>query len=495
MDWARGVIHAQNLIRRFCASGFFWQKWGNQKIQMKTKTIAVMGLMLLCATQRGFSLDTVTTTNIAAGYRSSYALMPDSTVKSWGYNGSDGRLGFGSNVNSTNYTPTNVTWAGGTLLSNVVAVAGGENHALALLQNGTIAAWGNNSDGQLGIGSYLNKSNATATLNITNAAQVDGGAQFSLALLSDGSVYSWGVNAYGQLGVGTTTRSNTPVPISTLSNIVRIAAGHSHALALQSDGTLWAWGHNGKGEVGSSQPGFVTTPVPVFTNVAAMAGGEFFTLALTTDQKVWAWGTGLNGRLGNGLTSGSVTNPVMVIDATNTIVETCFSVDVSITTNVTSVIPATKTEDNCLKMSGAFTTTISTNYCTNYYSCTNTAYSMQGRAVGVTAGRDFGMVLDQDKRVWIWGSDSTGQLGIGDTTPNYRTTPVLVRNGQDTDYLNNVAAITAARNENGVDYCTHAMARLTDGSIVGWGDNRQGQLAANPLSLSETNRPTAITIP
>ena len=150
-------------------------------------------------------------------------------------------------------------------LSNVVAVAGGGFHSLALRSDGTLAAWGGDAQGQINVPAGL-----------SNVVAIAGGDYHSLALKSNGTVMAWGYNASGQ----------TIVP-SGLNNVVAIAGGGLHSLALRSDGTVWAWGDNTFGQ----------TNVPAgLSNVVAVAGGKFYSLALKSDGTVAAWGINTYGQ-------------------------------------------------------------------------------------------------------------------------------------------------------------------------------------------------------
>ena len=141
--------------------------------------------------------------------------------------------------------------------TNVVAVAGGVNHSLALKNNGTVVAWGDRSGGQTNV-----------PTSITNAIAIGGGTLYSMALRANGTVAVWG---------------NIQSPPANLSNVVAIAAGWAHCLALKNDGTVVAWGANSAGQ----------TNVPAgLTNVAAIAAGDSFSLALLKDGTVTAWGDG-----------------------------------------------------------------------------------------------------------------------------------------------------------------------------------------------------------
>ena len=73
---------------------------------------------------------------------------------------------------------------------------------------------------------------------------------FNMALRADGTVYAWGSNTDGQLGDGTATTRPSPVPVSGLGGVKSITAGWYHALALKTDGTVYAWGDNQYGMIG-----------------------------------------------------------------------------------------------------------------------------------------------------------------------------------------------------------------------------------------------------
>jgi len=144
-------------------------------------------------------------------------------------------------------------------LKNVVAIAGGIEHSLALRADGTVAAWGDNAHGQ-----------SIVPPGLTNVIAIAGGAEHSLALRADGTAVAWGWNYKGQ---GSVPKS--------LSNLVAIAAGGYHNLALKTDGTLVAWGENGSGQ----------TAVPAqLTNIVAVAAGLNHSLALKSDGQVVGWG-------------------------------------------------------------------------------------------------------------------------------------------------------------------------------------------------------------
>jgi alpha-tubulin suppressor-like RCC1 family protein len=241
------------------------------------------------------------------------------TVQAWGYN-TFGQLGNGTTSNSSRPGPVSG-------LSGVVGIASGDIHSLALLSDGTLRAWGDNSNGQLGIGNNTGPESCGGTPCSKTAIPVIGasgvvamaaGDFHSLALLNNGTVLAWGENSVGQLGDGTTTDRATPVPVSGLSGVVAIAAGGFHSLALLSNGTVMAWGQNNHGELGIGNSTGPETcnitacskmPVPVtgLSGVVAIAGGftDAHSLALLSNGTVMAWGQ--NDELGTGNNTGPET--------------------------------------------------------------------------------------------------------------------------------------------------------------------------------------------
>jgi len=146
-------------------------------------------------------------------------------------------------------------------LANVVAIgAGADPNGLALLNNGTVVAWGG---GDYGVSS--------PPPGLTNVIAIAAGYVHSLALKSDGTVVAWGDNSSGQ----------TNVPAG-LSNVVAISAGEFHSLALKSDGTVVGWGDNTFGES--------VAPAGLSNVVAIVAGINYFSLALKRDGTVQGWG-------------------------------------------------------------------------------------------------------------------------------------------------------------------------------------------------------------
>jgi alpha-tubulin suppressor-like RCC1 family protein len=247
-------------------------------------------------------------TTVAGGDTDSLVLKGDGTVWAWGRNDL-GQLGDGTTIER--HTPVQV---GVPPLSGATAIAAGQGHTLALKDDGTVWAWGLNVVGELGIGTADTAAHPTPVQvqNLSGITAIAGGDDHSLALKSDGTVWAWGDNNFGELGIGTadTAAHPTPMQVQNLSGIKAIAAGSHHSLALKNDGTVVAWGFNNLGQlgIGTADTDAHPTPVPVgvlphqLSDVTAIAAHGGDSLALRSSGFVQAWGWNNVGQLGDGTT-------------------------------------------------------------------------------------------------------------------------------------------------------------------------------------------------
>jgi len=209
-------------------------------------------------------------TAISAGGSHCLALESNGVVWAWGEN-AHGILGDGTDVDR--YAPEMSE------INNVLAFdAGDSGHALAVKSDGTVWAWGFNYMGQLGeggeslhdqgilsLGPDEDNYNPDMVRGIANAVAVAAGGAHSVALDKNGTVWAWGSNSDGQLGIGTVGGSDltSPAPVPGLNGVKAIAAGMYYTLALDDNGTVWAWGSNGDGEIGNASATSTATPVQV----------------------------------------------------------------------------------------------------------------------------------------------------------------------------------------------------------------------------------------
>ncbi len=237
--------------------------------------------------------------DVAAGYAHTIALKTDGTVWAWGLNVNgqlgDGQGGPGGSVRFSN-TPIQVPG-----LSGIVAIAAGDRSSYAIDFNGNVTAWGDNTYGQLGIGSSAKRALSPTTVMLSGITRIAAGARHALAVRTDGSLWSWGENNNGQLGDGTRNSRSIPATVpGLLIGVTSIAAGDKHSLAI-ANGRIYAWGWNQNGQLGDSTTTDRLSPilVPNSTGVTTIAAGSRHTLALFSDNSIKLWGDNTYGQLGN----------------------------------------------------------------------------------------------------------------------------------------------------------------------------------------------------
>jgi hypothetical protein len=230
------------------------------KSQVATNTIPVTLTVVLpatppniiawgnCGAQCDVPVDATNIVGIAAGHRHSLALRANGRVIAWGDN---------------SYGQTSVPEE----LSNVVAIASSWWHSIALRQDGSVVGWGYDFAGEAGAPAWL-----------SNVVAIAAGGYHNVALRADGTVVCWGYDDFGQ--------ATTPTG---LNNVVAIAAGFYHSLALRADGVVIAWGAGATGTSGDPNYGQATIPTTA-TNVVQIAAGYFHSLALKADGTVVGWG-------------------------------------------------------------------------------------------------------------------------------------------------------------------------------------------------------------
>ncbi len=351
---------------------------------------------------------------------------------------------------------------------NALRVGGGAAHSLGLRADGSLLAWGDNRNGELGRGSVSGDGAPEAVAGLTGVAAFAAGSQHTLAIRSDGSVFAWGHAEFGKLGTGRADNESRAAPIGGFNAPVRfVAAGrrssmaiaapgsywswglshhgdglgdirfapsqiaghafvrvaiggdsasYAHNLGLRSDGTVWAWGRNSWGELGFNSVGSAIEPQPVtgVSQVIAVAAGSNHSLALTADGTVYAWGRNDAGQAGTGSLSTRERAPLRVV--------------------------------------------------------------LPGIVVGIAAGQHHSMALLSDGRVFVWGENAEGQLGNG--TALAAPTPAAVTG------LGASPIVSIGAGER------HSLALDRDGNVWAWGANDRKQLGN--IGAPGANRPNQV---
>jgi len=273
--------------------------------------------------------------SLCGGY--ACAFLDDKSLKCWGYNGG-GQLGLGD-INNRGDAP-------GEMGDNLPAVDLGTgrtataifckySQTCALLDDKSVKCWGNNYNGQLGLGDTNNRGDAPGEMG-DNLPAVDLGTgrtataifctySHACALLDNKSVKCWGSNYNGQLGLGdTNNRGDAPgemgdnlpaVDLGTGRTATAISIGGSHACALLDNKSVKCWGSNYNGQLGlgdtnyrGDAPGEMGDNLPAVDlgtgrTATAISTGGSHTCALLDDKSVKCWGYNYNGELGLGDTN------------------------------------------------------------------------------------------------------------------------------------------------------------------------------------------------
>jgi alpha-tubulin suppressor-like RCC1 family protein len=357
------------------------------------------------------------------------------TATAWGRNTS-GQLGDGTTVGPEKCEGTEACSASPvavSALNGVTAVAAGGGHSLALLENGTVWAWGANGSGQLGNGTTTGSDVPVAVSELKGVTAIAAGGTHSLALLSNGTVVAWGNNSFGQLGNGTTKESNVPVAVSGLEKVKAISAGNSFSEAMLENGTVMAWGDNQEGQLGNGTKESSHVPVAVskLTGVTAISAGGNHSLALLgASGKVMAWGENSFGELGNGKTEASAV-PVAVV-------------------------------------------------------------GLSERVNTIAAGGEHSLALLSNTTVVAWGENNDGQLGNGSHTGPESCGKSLIPCSTTPVAVSKLSGVTAVAGGG-----EHTLALLKSGSVMAWGRNLNGQLgvgtSAGPEVCSAHANPCSTT--
>ena len=373
----------------------------------------------------------------------SAVVHPDHTVWGWGA-GMFGQLGNGTR--GSRYSVVGPVRASG--LRDIVAIAVGGNHTLALDAHGVVWSWGDNLFGELGDGTREGRASPVRVVALDHVEAIAAGYLHSVALRSDGSVWVWGNGLHGQLGIGNRGDQLTPVRLTSLVSVRAIAAGFHHTIAIDRSGAVWTWGQNSHAQLGDGTRTDRDRPVRVngLTNVTAASGGQFHTLALLADGTVMSWGANLFGQLGyptgGGLAPSSYAATAASIMAGGSATDA----------HIFDKLAGTPQSQDLKQLANG----------TAADRERPTIVPGLPRVGQVSAGEDFSLALAVDHTVWGWGDNLYGELGDG--TWENRVAPVR-------------AQVPGEVTEIAAGY-SHAMAVRADGSLFTWGFGAYGQLGS-----------------
>lgn len=270
-------------------------------------------------------LGSLTFTQIVMNQASTIGLSANGNTYGWGANG-NGQLGNGTTaVNTT----SPVVMVGGVSFAQLVqpnVMPATNNCFFALQADGTAYAWGQNTNGQLGLGDVTPRSSPVAVVGGLKFQQIlsilNGGTICStIGITPAGVAYGWGANDAGQLGQGNVTPKSSPVAVVGGLTFSKLFGDDTHSVyGLQADGTLYAWGRNSEGQLGVGNTADRSSPVQVvgglkWQNVIARFDQNLDTSvsAITTSGLVYGWGANEQGNIGNGTSTSGFSSPVQSV--------------------------------------------------------------------------------------------------------------------------------------------------------------------------------------
>ena len=212
-------------------------------------------------------------------------------AKCWGDN-TNGELGVGSNTDNQVFG----------LTAGVTAISAGFHHTCAIV-NGGAKCWGSNSEGQLGNGNNLGSFIPVTVVGLESGVTAIGAGSNHSCAVANGIVKCWGLNRNGQVGDGTGQSSNVPQTVIDLNvNVIGIAVGLNHACAL-ANGGVRCWGDNSFGQAAQQRYGSsVYSPIQVIgleTGVSSISAGFAHSCAISNGE-IKCWGQDAYGQLGDG---------------------------------------------------------------------------------------------------------------------------------------------------------------------------------------------------
>eukprot|EP00270_Netrium_digitus_P001315 TRINITY_DN1141_c0_g1_i3.p1 TRINITY_DN1141_c0_g1~~TRINITY_DN1141_c0_g1_i3.p1 ORF type:complete len:450 (+),score=87.14 TRINITY_DN1141_c0_g1_i3:152-1501(+) len=300
-------------------------------------------------------------------------------------------------------------------VQRVVFIAAGASHTVAVLSGDFFCSWGRGEDGQLGHGDATERHVPTvvSALDGMSILTVACGADHTIAYSEkQKTIFSWGWGDFGRLGHGNSTDLFIPQPIQAFTGrtIRNIACGDCHCLAVMDDGEVFSWGRNQNGQlgIGNTEDALLPQVITSFKDVPVkmVAAGAEHTAAVTEDGRLWGWGWGRYGNLGLGdrrdrLLPESVTS---VQDEKMTLVACGWRHSISVT------------EDGRLFSYGWSKYGQLGHGDFEDHLVPRAVAALGGKIIAqIAGGWRHSVALDSEGKLYAWGWNKFGQVGVGDT--------------------------------------------------------------------------------
>jgi prepilin-type N-terminal cleavage/methylation domain-containing protein len=359
----------------------------------------------------------------------SCGIASDNKAYCWGYN-AYGQIGDNSTTDAL--VPTAVDTSGVLAGKTLIDIKSGWGHTCALDSDYLLYCWGYNQYGQIGDNSTIDSHvpvqvNIATVLGGRTVSSIGGvGVRHTCIISSDDNAYCWGGNNFGQLGDSSTTPSLVAVSVNTAGvlngeTIIGMSVAGDTNCVVASNDKAYCWGDNGYGQLGNNASGYSTIPVAVYTGgllsgktIEMVKNRGATSCAVTSESNIYCWGWNSNGAYGNNSTT-------------------------------SSLVPA------ATSMSGV----------------------LSGKTIQALNTGDATCVIASDNKVYCWGANSSGQLGINSTTRSLL--PVAV---DDSTVLSGKNIVDVQTGNN------FTCALASSGQVYCWGAGSSGLLGNNSTTQS-----------
>ena len=424
----------------------------------------------------------IATPQIETGENFTTILKADGTVWTIGNNAS-GQLGVGEqgedifDVGEGTAEAKQVKINENDYLTNVVKIAVGSKHVLALTKNGEVYSWGDNTYGQLGrtiensadqnLEAEDTSENSTeqdalyaikvsgegGTGTLSKIVDISAGNQGSSAVNEFGWVYAWGNGTNGEMGNGTTTATNN-FPVKTVLNTgITVSTGAGHNVAISQSGKAFAWGRNTNGELGIGSTENSTTVLRIANKITEISASGHQTILKDIEGKVYGAGQNDLGQLGIE-TVGNITNIT------------------EINIGAISNPPTEETDQSTLG------TTIALENSADNSNVPTVKY--------IKAGATTTTILLDNGTIYTVGTNTNGELGNGDNTNSSEfvtgmrnCTGTLNKTVTDDTLPKQLEDVLIMGRSNGETESLNTAVILKNGDIYTTGSNESGQIGNN----------------